>query len=266
MSIHKQRQEGLQKTPFPAEWLVEMEDADAWLANPKHRWVYDRLLVADTQAYAHAPLGVTPSHFPVIVKPITNLYGMGIGARRVSAAKDLIYAPGMMWAAPLEGRHVSTDLLVDRGEVMWSAQATGFPSDKFGRFDLWALHSQAVEPELSTIRSWLKAYLADYAGPLNAELIGSQIIEVHLRLSTDWQRAGCYRDYTSHPSTAYGIPLFGRLPRQEDLPGAWLDSRGESERTAFVVVNSADIRDNQPFWVRHYNQVSASNAHLVEEG
>ena len=239
MSTFRQRHNEKRLGPaYPAEWLVEMEDADAWIANPKHRWVYDRLLIAETQTYAHAPLGVTPKRFPVIVKQITNLHGMGIGARFVSDPDNLDYAPGMMWADHLEGSHVSTDALVDRGQILWSAQATGVPSDRFGRFDLWALHDAPIEPELTMVNEWCRVHLGDYAGPLNVESIGGQIIEAHLRLSTDWQRAGCYGDYCGSPQAAYGIPLFGKLPQGNDLPGAWIDERQEADRRAFAVVRT----------------------------
>lgn len=223
---------------YPARWLAATEDTDAWLENPGHRWVYDRLLVAETQSYAHAPLGVAPSHFPVIVKPITNLHGMGIGARLVSEPDDLGYVPGMMWAAHLEGPHISTDALVDRGRILWSAQAVGLPSDRFGRFDLWILHSKPIEPEITVVENWCRAHLSQYSGPINVETIGGQIIEAHLRLSADWQKSGCYGDYRGRPAAAYGIPLFGKLPRKTDIPAAWMDDNQEADRRAFVVLKS----------------------------
>ena len=128
--------------------------------------------------------------------------------------------------------------MVDRGQILWSAQATGVPSDRFGRFDLWALHDAPIEPELTMVNEWCRVHLGDYAGPLNVESIGGQIIEAHLRLSTDWQRAGCYGDYCGSPQAAYGIPLFGKLPQGNDLPGAWIDERQEADRRAFAVVRT----------------------------
>ena len=60
------------------------------------------------RASAAAPHGVDPPAFPVFSKPITNLKGMGVGSRILRSATDYAErcAPGHMWMALLEGRHV----------------------------------------------------------------------------------------------------------------------------------------------------------------
>lgn len=216
-------------------WTAITEDSEAWQNNPKHRWVYDRLLVASTQAYACGPLGVNIDKFPVVIKPITNIDGMSIGAGVATEAPA--YRPGFMWCDVLAGEHVSTDVLVEQGVILWCAHAIGYPSPTFGRFEAWELLSDD-RPELAAICRWINEHLPSYSGPLNFETIGGHIIEVHLRLTADWQRAGVYGTYSGPPRPAVGIPLFGATPAPGAFigVGAIIDPVKDADRLAFVVL------------------------------
>lgn len=191
----------------PAIWL----DSAAWEANPAHRWVYDKCLVAQTSNILAAPLGVDPpadAHI-LVVKPITNLWGMGRGARLMHPAA-IVYEPGMMWSEVVQGRHVSVDMRLDphRRRVEWQATSVGSPSETFGRFDMWELISGRL-PETATAEAWALAHLRDYAGCCNIELIGNRVIEVHLRLTQDWLEAGVYGpNDTKPPPAATLIPIW----------------------------------------------------------
>ena len=78
---------------------IPTEDSDAWMWNPAHRWVYDKLAVALSQNLDAGPHGTPPLRFPVFSKPIINLKGMGVGSRvlRSEAEYDEYYAPGHFW-------------------------------------------------------------------------------------------------------------------------------------------------------------------------
>ena len=56
---------------------IPLNDLDAWLQYPDHNWVYNRLELAKFQGLKCAPMPITPLSYPVIIKPIINLYGMG---------------------------------------------------------------------------------------------------------------------------------------------------------------------------------------------
>ncbi len=71
------------RVPCPVDVFIPTEDSDAWLWNPAHRWIYDKLAVATSQGLDAAPHGVSPTHYPVFSKPIYNLKGMGVGSRRL---------------------------------------------------------------------------------------------------------------------------------------------------------------------------------------
>jgi hypothetical protein len=166
---------------------IPTEDCDAWLWNPPHRWVYDKLAMALSQSLDAGPHGTPPPRFPVFSKPIINLKGMGVGSRVLQSEADYHqhYAPGHFWMTLLEGRHVSSDIAVVKGEPCWWRHVTGKPAGE-GTFNYWIVHA-APEPELEArCGAWVRRHLAGYTGMLNLETIGGTIIEVHLRFADQW--------------------------------------------------------------------------------
>jgi hypothetical protein len=171
----------------PPDVNIPTEDCDAWLWYPTHRWVYDKIAVAQSQGIPSAPHGVPPPKYPVFSKPIINLKGMGVGSRILTSAEDyaLSSTAGHMWMTLLEGRHLSTDVAIVDGEPRWWRHVTGAPSGE-GTFDHWTIHA-APEPEIEDYcGAWIRRHLAGYTGILNTETIGGRMIEVHLRLSDQW--------------------------------------------------------------------------------
>ena len=142
------------RVPCPADVFIPTEDSDAWLWNPAHRWVYDKLAVALSQGLEAAPHGVSPPHYPVFSKPIYNLKGMGVGSRRLQSESDYsaAYQPGHFWSTLLEGDHVSSDVVVIDGEPKWWRHARGITGAE-GTFDYWEIGARA-EP---AIEDWTGA-------------------------------------------------------------------------------------------------------------
>lgn len=171
----------------PDDVLIATEDSDAWVWYPQHRWVYDKVAVALSQGLEAAPHGVEPKAYPVFSKPIVNLKGMGVGSRALHSAADYVahYAPGHMWMALLEGRHVSSDVAVLNGEAVWWRHATGHPGPE-GTFDHWVVHAEGDADIETHAGPWIAAHLAGYTGMINLETIGGRIIEVHLRFADQW--------------------------------------------------------------------------------
>jgi len=166
---------------------IPTEDCDSWQWYPAHRWVYDKLAVALSQNLDAAPHGVTPARFPVFSKPITNLKGMGVGSRVLQTATDYErhYAPGHFWMTLLDGRHVSSDVVVVDGEPRWWRHATGKPAGE-GTFDYWTVHAEPDAGIETHCGAWTQKNLAGYTGMLNLETIGGTIIEAHLRFADQW--------------------------------------------------------------------------------
>lgn len=171
----------------PEDVNIPTEDSDAWVWNPRHRWVYDKLAVAVSQDLEAGPHGTTPPRFPVFSKPIVNLRGMGVGSRVLHSPGDYAqhYAPGHLWMRLLEGRHVSSDVAIVDGAPRWWRHVTGQPTGG-GMFDHWTIHAAPDGEIEARCGAWIAKNLAGYTGMLNLETIGGVIIEVHLRFSDQW--------------------------------------------------------------------------------
>lgn len=190
MPIHEVdpwRMQYFARADCPPDIDIPTEDSDAWEWNPRHRWVYDKLAVAQSQDLAAGPHGTRPPAFPIFSKPISNLRGMGAGSRVVTSAEDYErhFTPGHFWMTLFEGRHVSSDVAVLDGAPQWWRHATGKPGVK-GTFDYWTVHAAADLLIEKRCGEWISRHLAGYTGMVNLETIGGKIIEVHLRFSDQW--------------------------------------------------------------------------------
>ena len=98
---------------------ILFEDYDAWDAYPQFRWVYNKLELALKMGYKAGPACVPPRNTGMFcVRPIYNLYGMGIGAHKVylrssedasAINKHEFIPPGYFWCQWFQGDHYSID-------------------------------------------------------------------------------------------------------------------------------------------------------------
>ena len=181
------RMQYFENIPCPPGVDIPTEDGDAWTWYPRFKWVYNKLLVAESQELPCAPHGVEPAAFPVFSKPIYNMRGMGAGSRIFRTLKEYRHGqrPGHMWMSLLEGEHVSTDVAVVNGEPVWWRHVTGVALEG-GMFDYWTVHAAANPRVESYASDWIRTHLAGYTGMLNLETIDGRIIEVHLRFADQW--------------------------------------------------------------------------------
>jgi len=176
-----------QNQHVPDGVVIPIDDATAWELWPAHRWVYNKLLICETQGLPHGPHGTMPPSYPVFSKPIYNLRGMGTGGRAIGneAAYLANLTPGYLWMPNLRGTHVSTDIALARGRAVWSRQTTGIDGPG-GTFDYWAIRA-AADPVLEQrLLAWTDAHLPGFSGIVNFETIGGRIIECHLRMAEQW--------------------------------------------------------------------------------
>ena len=181
------RSQYFERVACPASVRIPTEDSDAWLWNPRQRWVYDKLAVALSQDLDAAPHGIAPHAYPVFSKPIYNLKGMGVGSRALASADDYAqaYQPGHFWSTLLTGDHVSSDVAVVNGVPKWWRHARGVASGG-GTFDYWDVGAAANDAVEVGCGTWCRRHLAGYTGMANLETIGARIIEVHLRFADQW--------------------------------------------------------------------------------
>jgi hypothetical protein len=190
MPIHESdpwREQYFRDVPCPPDLHIPTDDAAAFDLYPAHRWVYDKLLVAQSQGLPCGLNSVLPSRFPVFSKPVTNLRGMGIGSHLLRNRHDFqrYCKTGDFWMKLLTGTHVSTDWAVVRGEPQWCRHAKGIPGAG-GTFDYWIVEARPRPALEDYCRDWIRRNLPGYTGMLNLETIDGYIIEVHLRFSDQW--------------------------------------------------------------------------------
>ena len=171
----------------PDDVIVPTDDPDCWELYPGHRWVYDKLAVAESQDLACGPHGVMPSAFPVFSKPIVNLKGMGAGSRIIRTRTEYVHSltPGHMWMPLLKGAHISTDVALVDGRARWWRHAIG-DARPGGTFDHWKVEAKSRGRLETRLGAWARKHLRGYTGIANFETIGGAIIELHLRLTDQW--------------------------------------------------------------------------------
>jgi hypothetical protein len=219
----------------PAEVVIPTDDELAYQRYPRHRWVYNKLLICETQGLDNAPHDIVPPSFPVFSKPIYNLRGMGSGGRVIETAEEYRAAvqPGHMWMPLLSGEHVSSDAAVIDGEPVWWRHTIGKSLDQ-GMFDYWVILEDGKPDIEAYCAAWLHRHFRGYTGCVNIETIGAKIIEAHLRFADQWpdlygegwleavvdlyaNGGWNYRD--SERRMGYSIVLFGEHGRRYIKPG-----------------------------------------------
>ena len=165
------------------------EDYQAWVEYPEHRWVFNKLETAIRFGYDTGPacVPITKSG-RYIVRPIYNIYGMGIGATIKDLdldlhADDMMHhkhvPPGYFWCEAFEGEHKSVDF--KRVDGRWVAFCTAIgenDKDNLSRFHSWT-KAQDMEYDFSERLQF------EGVKNLNVEFIDNKPIEIHLRTGND---------------------------------------------------------------------------------
>lgn len=170
------------------------EDFEAWQAFPHHRWLFNKLEVALSLDYNAGPTGVPiteSGHY--IIRPTYNLYGMGIGAKKVyldvdKDAEDMInlahVPPGYFWCEYFVGPHYSIDYQYKDGVYVPFSASVGVhrSEDDLIQFDYWKVIDM---PQEAVLPSWVHDLKEPRPMILNAEFKGSKLFEIHLRSGND---------------------------------------------------------------------------------
>ena len=160
------------------------EEDKAWLnCNNDDLWLFDKLILSRKLGYVCGPIGVSvPTSDWYIVRPISNIPGMGISATKVFLEDDTEHLPpGHFWCEIFTGRHFSIDYVKGHQKIC----AEGFrDADNFYQWSRWEKAKHHIP--LPTL---LQPFAYTYPN-INCEFIGDKLIEVHLRHSTDFLDGG----------------------------------------------------------------------------
>ena len=154
-------------------------DPDVWpTLEWKHLWVYDKLILSKRLGYTCGPAGISvPEPAEYVVRPITNLESMSVGARLQWLQPGDNIEPGYFWCEKFTGEHITVDY--NYGEQ--STTVKGYPrKGRLDRFDKWELIDRQIPfpKKLDDLheKEWV-----------NIEMIGGNIIEVHFRYNDDFR-------------------------------------------------------------------------------
>jgi hypothetical protein len=166
---------------------IPTDDREAFTRNPRHRWIYNRLLIAQSQGLPCGPHDVGPTRFPVFCTAVTNFDGRESGGRVLWSERDYLEqcGAGNFWMELPAGDHVSTDFAVVAGEIAWCRHASGIWGSA-GSYDYWVVE-EGTRPRLERFcATWIRMNLAGYTGMVNLETVGGRISTARLRFSGQW--------------------------------------------------------------------------------
>ena len=96
---------------------IPTNDKDAYQYYNKQCDLYNKLLLSQLQNLDAAPAGITPIKYPVIIKPIINLYGMSNGFKKINSLEEFREDKniGLFWQTYLDG--VQYNLDIDQNKI-----------------------------------------------------------------------------------------------------------------------------------------------------
>lgn len=155
-------------------------DVQAYMYYPNHNRIYNKLKLFEYQNVRAYPLPIIPKKYPVVIKPIINLCGMGLNSKKINNYKQLkpYLRSNLFWCEYLEGSHYSWDFIINDGKIIKYVVFEGIKKT-FGTFKYWQLLHNITIPKIIT--EYIDDYLDDYTGSLNIETINNIMIEGHLR-------------------------------------------------------------------------------------
>lgn len=159
-------------------------DIECWNFHKKHKKLYNKLWLAEIQNIECGPIGTIPNNFPIIVKPIINLYGMSRSFKICNNLHEYLnyQKDGCFWTPYFKGDNYNYDIIFDKGKILTYYTLISKPAIN-GTF---SFHKYSPNEKLSTdIIKLLEMYFDKYSGPMNIEVIDNNIIEGHLRLNGD---------------------------------------------------------------------------------
>jgi len=161
------------------------DDFTAWEKFKDYRKFYNKLDLALLQNIKAGPMGTYPDKYPIIFKPIINLFGMSRGFKIIKSEKEYNknIKDGLFWMNYYDGKQINLDLIILDGKIK-TYSAMYSKSNNDGTFDY---HEYLTDYKLkNNIKKFVKNNFDNYTGCLNFEIIDDNIIEMHLRLNGDF--------------------------------------------------------------------------------
>lgn len=159
----------------PKDVKIPINDFQAYKLFKSMNHVYNKKWIAESQNVLCGEKA--PSKYPVIVRPIINLHGMGKGTYYLNENKSI--NKNYFWTEILKGNHISLDVFYNKYGIQKTIAFRGYPGKLF-TFLCWEYLPNYSVPD--NIIEWIKINMKNYIGVFNIEIIGNKIIECHLRM------------------------------------------------------------------------------------
>jgi len=188
MNIYRHLYEIISSNNYSTKIITS--DFDAWIYLPEYRHVYNKLWLAESQYIDCGPMGIYPKKYPIIFKPIINLYGMSRSVIKINNEQEYEdnMKDGLFWEEYLGDTHYCVDIIMKNGKVLFTSCLVSVKDDTYGDRGIFNYHYTDRNYQLPDhIKLWLATFLKNYTGLLNLEIISGVIIEAHLRLNGDFQ-------------------------------------------------------------------------------
>lgn len=157
-----------------------MYDHEVWSSLPvDDLWIYDKLILSKKLGHVCGPASISvPVPGLYVIRPITNLMGMGRGAslEYIECTTDHI-SPGYFWQQHFVGRHLSIDY--HNGIQVRCTEGFRQPGELI-QFERWT-----IVDDIPTIPICVNEIISRYEY-VNVEMVDGCIIEVHLRGNPDF--------------------------------------------------------------------------------
>jgi hypothetical protein len=142
---------------------------------------YNKLLISNLQNESAKPCPIKPDKYPVVIKPIYNLLGMGLKSFKVNNKEEYnkLSDSGLFFTKYYKGKHFSWDFILLEGKILYSTKFFG-KKKLFGSFEYWIERHVGRIP--NNVNIILNYFFSKHTGVVNMETIGGKVIEVHLRM------------------------------------------------------------------------------------
>ncbi len=164
--------------------IIPTYDIDAFQTYHNNNWIYNKYTISKLQNLNCNIIPITPTFFPVIIKPIYNLTGMSKDVYKITCKEqfNIFDTHQGFWSPCFEGTHRSIDCVIINNKVIWTCCFIGYKLEGIiGAFDYWELTWKDIPQYLLNNINKIVSKLDNYTGILNVESIEDNIIECHLR-------------------------------------------------------------------------------------
>jgi hypothetical protein len=178
----------LQKTEKIGVSNIIANDIDSWTNDrnlkKNNRKIYNKLWLIEKQNIDCGPIGTSPKNYPIIIKPIINLYGMSRGFKKIDSTKEYYenQLDGFFWMPYYNGKQYTIDLILDNGQIIGIYALESIPNIN-GTFKYHVYRPNYILSKNK--KDFIENNFKDYSGPMNIEIIDDVIIEGHLRFNGD---------------------------------------------------------------------------------